>query len=123
MEQKPSQQILECLEDSEVLCISKDRLEKLYIDIPKFNTVTRKLAEQRFINAQRFFVSHLTQKPEERYHQFTSRFPDIVQRVPQHIIASFLGITPQSLSRIRLKLTARVAEMAPGDFHQTVSNR
>lgn len=101
LEQKPSEQILECMEDTEVLCISKPTLEQLYIDVPKFNTLTRKLAEQRFINAQRFFVSHLTQKPEERYHQFASNFPDLLQRVPQHVIASFLGITPVSLSRIR----------------------
>lgn len=101
LEQKPSEQILECMEETEVFCISKNALEQLYVDVPKFNTVTRKLAEQRFINAQRFFVSHLTQKPEERHHQFALAFPELLQRVPQHVIASFLGITAVSLSRIR----------------------
>ncbi|MGB1019191.1 MAG: Crp/Fnr family transcriptional regulator [Chitinophagales bacterium] len=101
LEQKPSEQVLEALENTEVFFISKDNLEQLYKDVPKFNIVTRKLAEQRFINAQRFFVSHLTQTPEERYRQFSQNFPDLIQRVPQHIIASFLGITPVSLSRIR----------------------
>lgn len=107
IEQKPSEQILECLEDTEVFYLSKNDLEKLYIDLPKFNIFTRKLSEQRFINAQKHFVSHLTEKPEERYRQFVNHFPNLIQRVPQHIIASFLGVTPVSLSRIRNRIAKK----------------
>jgi len=101
LEQKPSLQILETLEDSELLVLNFANLEKLYLDIPKFNILTRKVTEQRFINAQKILASHLTEKPEQRYHNFVRKHHDLMQRVPQHIIASFLGITAVSMSRIR----------------------
>jgi CRP-like cAMP-binding protein len=104
LEQKPSIQELEALEDCDLLVMQRADLYKLYETIPKFNTFTRILAEQRFIHAQRVVSSHILKSPEQRYQDYAKENPGILQRVPQHIIASFLGITPVSLSRIRKRL-------------------
>ena len=101
LSQKPSNQILETIEDCELLVLSFDSLEKLYKDLPKFNILTRKVTEQRFINAQNILSSHLLEIPEVRVKRFIEHFPDLLQRVPQHIIASYLGVTAVSFSRIR----------------------
>jgi len=105
----PSIQVLESLEDSELLVLSKARLEDLYQRIPKINVFTRKVAEQRFINAQQILSSFLLDSPEVRYRKFASTNKDLLLRVPQHIIASYLGITPVSMSRIRKRLLEKDA--------------
>ncbi len=103
----PSSQTLETLEESELLAISKIDLELLYQKMPAMNVLTRKVAEQRFINAQLILSSFILDSPEERYRKFAIDNKDLLNRVPQHYIASFLGITPVSLSRIRKRLMAR----------------
>ncbi len=97
----PSIQTLESLEPCELLVISYDRMQELYETLPKINILTRKVAEQRFINSQMILSSFLLDSPEERYKKFEVQHRDLLQRVPQKIIASYLGITPVSLSRIR----------------------
>ena len=100
----PSIQYLETLETSELLVLSKEKLDFLYESIPKVNILTRKIAEQRFINAQQILSSFILNSPEERYQKFERKNGDLLLRVPHHIIASYLGITPVSLSRIRKRL-------------------
>lgn len=104
LQQSPGIQSLETLEDCDLLVLSFDRLQELYEKLPKMNILTRKVAEQRFINAQRILSSFILDSPEERYRKFEEQNKDLLQRVPQHIIASFLGITPVSLSRIRKRI-------------------
>lgn len=100
----PNYQNLETLEACTLLFIDKERLDRLYQKIPKMNIVARVLTEQRFANAQHIFSSHLLLNPEERYREFEQIHADLLGRVPQHIIASFLGVTPVSLSRIRQRI-------------------
>lgn len=102
--QTPSTQVLETLEPCDLLVMSAERLQQLYQTFPKMNLFARKLLEQRFINAQRVFASFVLDSPEQRYLDFVARHPDLIERVPQHIIASFLGVTPVSLSRIRRRV-------------------
>ena len=104
LESSPSIQCLDTLEDCELLALTKAKLENLYKDIPKVNVLTRKIAEQRFINSQQILSSFLLDRPEERYKKFAENNSDLFLRVPHHIIASYLGITPVSLSRIRKRL-------------------
>ncbi|MFC4871790.1 Crp/Fnr family transcriptional regulator [Negadavirga shengliensis] len=104
LSENPSIQSLETLEDCELLVVAKEEMEELYRRLPAMNTITRKIAEQRFINAQRLLSSFILETPEERYRKFETDHKDLLQRVPQHYIASFLGITPVSLSRIRKRL-------------------
>jgi CRP-like cAMP-binding protein len=105
--QTPSIQTLETLEDCELLVISREELDVLYEKMPSMHVFTRKMAEQRFINAQRILSSFILDSPEERYRKFELQNKDLLQRVPLQYIASFLGITPVSLSRIRKRLMER----------------
>lgn len=102
--QTPSDQALEALEDTTLLSIGKTAMDELYRLVPKMNLITRIVADQRFINSQRIFTSQIMFTPEERYLQFEKDHGDLLLRVPHHIIASFLGITPVSMSRIRKRV-------------------
>lgn len=104
LRQVPSIQTLEALEDCDLLVINYKTLEKLYNDLPKMHIVARKVAEQRFINAQAMLSSFILDSPEERYRKFEEQHGDLLLRVPHHMIASYLGITPVSMSRIRKRL-------------------
>ncbi|NJO90031.1 MAG: Crp/Fnr family transcriptional regulator [Chloroflexia bacterium] len=99
-----SNQCIDALEDCDLLVLSYQGMQELYSEVPKFNVIARIVSEQRFINAQRILSSFILDSPEERYLKFTKQFPNLIQRVPQHIIASYLGVTPVSLSRIRKRI-------------------
>jgi CRP-like cAMP-binding protein len=107
--QTPGNQALEALEETTLLSISKPAMDELHRLVPKMNLITRVIADQRFINSQRIFTSQITYTPQERYVQFEKNHGDLLLRVPHHIIASFLGITPVSMSRIRKRLTKQRA--------------
>lgn len=104
LRQTPSIQSLEALEEADLLVITQSKMNELYEELPKFNILTRKIAEQRFINAQQILSSFLLDSPEERYAKFVEQNGDLLLRVPHHIIASYLGMTPVSMSRIRNRL-------------------
>lgn len=104
LRQAPGNQSLDTLEDSELLVISYNDLQLLYHKVPKMETVARKIAEYRFINAQMILSSYILNSPEERWKNFEATNGDLLLRVPHHMIASYLGITPVSLSRIRKRL-------------------
>ncbi len=101
LSRKLSKVAIETLEDCEVLVLSHQSQEKLYEIFPKMNEFIRKAIEQRFVILHDLFISYLINSPEERYLTLIKDRPELLQRVPQHQIASFLGITPVSLSRIR----------------------
>jgi CRP-like cAMP-binding protein len=101
LRQAPSIQTLETMEECDLLVLSHEGLDKLYAQLPKMHILVRKVAEQRFINAQQILSSFILDSPEERYRKFAVQHSDLLLRAPHHIIASFLGITPVSMSRIR----------------------
>ena len=104
IKQHPSTQNLETLESCTLLVLTKDNLEALYEQVPKTHMIMRKVMEARFIAAQQLLSSYILAGPKERYELFSLHYPHLVQRVPQYILASFLGITPVSLSRIRKRI-------------------
>lgn len=101
--QMPSNQVLETIEPCEVLTLSYSSLNELFQTVPKTNVLVRKIFQERFTHAQRVVESLISLKPEERYHNLIKERPDLVSRIPQHILATYLGITPVSLSRIRAR--------------------
>ena len=105
LQQEPSSQVIETLEDCELLVIRHDKLQQLYEHSVNFQVFGRRLAEQRLVNAQRILSSYILDSPEERYQKLVATQPEWLQRVPQHYLASFLGITPVSLSRIRKRIS------------------
>jgi CRP-like cAMP-binding protein len=103
----PSQYNVDCLEDTEVLQISKPGLDLLYERVPKMNQYFRILFQNAFIAATQRVGASLRKSALERYQEFRASYPALEQRIPNHQIASFLGITPQSLSRIRRHYAAQ----------------
>ncbi len=98
---QPSAYNIDCYEDTEVLQITPPDLERLYAEAPIFERFFRIIVQNAFIALQRRVMTTISQPAAERYREFQQRYPHIEQRVPNHQIASYLGITPQSLSRIR----------------------
>ncbi len=107
LSRKPSKVAIETLEECEVLVLTHDAQEELYRVFPKMNEFIRKAIEQRFVLLHDLFISYLLNSPEERYLSLIKDRPELLQRIPQHQIASFLGITPVSLSRIRNRVTRK----------------
>jgi CRP-like cAMP-binding protein len=97
----PAKQNIEALEDTDVICIDKNNLEKLYVQVPKFDKLFRILLQNAFVANQQRILAGISQTAEEQYLAFIKKYPAIEQRVPQHQIASYLGIAPETISRIR----------------------
>jgi CRP-like cAMP-binding protein len=105
--QLPSEQALESMEKCALLAIHKHTLDEIFRRVAKMNLIARVIAEQRFIHSQSIFTSYIMNTPEERYLRFEKLHGDLLLRVPHHIIASFLGITPVSMSRIRKRILSK----------------
>lgn len=103
--QVPSIQVLETLEESELLVLPYDGLQQLFREVPKMNVFARKLLEMRMAFAQRIVASLIMHKPQDRYTAYQELHPGLEGRIPQHILASYMGITPVSLSRIRRRIS------------------
>ncbi len=101
--QKPATMFVVALEDSIILEISYEKEQALKNENHKFETFFRIRAERTAAFMQQRIISNLTQSAEERYQDFISKYPQIVQRVPQYALASYLGMTTEFLSRIRNK--------------------
>lgn len=101
MNQKPSLFTIESLEPSTILSIGKVDFERIINSFPEFKIGFQDFIFQRFRNYAQLFLSRIKDSPQERYEDLIKNHPEIIKRVPQHYIASYLGITPISLSRIR----------------------
>jgi len=101
--QVPSLQVVETLEAAELLVLSHASLQQLYLDVPKMNILVRKILEQRMAHAQKVLASLIIHKPADRYKAYQELHPGLENRIPQHVLASYMGITPVSLSRIRAR--------------------
>jgi CRP-like cAMP-binding protein len=103
----PGKYFIDALSESEVLMIEKNKLEELYIKVPKFERFFRIAFQNAYVAMQQRILSKLSEPAEKNYLDFIRRYPDIEQAVPQHQVASYLGITPESLSRIRKQLSGK----------------
>jgi len=105
---EPSTYNIDALEDCELLLLSKSSEDQLLERIPKFERYFRILLQNNLIATQKRLASTLSQTAEERYNELISVCPDTLpHRIPQHMLASFLGITPETFSRIRRQLTLK----------------
>lgn len=101
---EPSEFYVSCVEDS-ILTVSDPNMEEeMFQKFPKFETMCRVLSEELLARKQLDFDTFKTSSPEERYLRLLENRPDLIQRVPQYQLASFLGIKPQSLSRLRARV-------------------
>ena len=95
---------IEALENCELLLLSRRASEELLSTVPKFESYQRLLLQGAYIAMQRRITGSLNQTAEEKYQEILKAYPQIIQRVPQHMVASYLGITPETLSRIRKQM-------------------
>jgi len=100
---KPSHYYIQAVEDAELIGISKTDLEELLIKVPKMERYFRLIMQKAFTATMRRIEYFRDQSDEERYRIFAGMFPGFVQRIPQYMLASYLGFTPQFLSKIRGK--------------------
>lgn len=98
---KPSMFTLESIEPSTIAILKKNDFESLLNEIPELKDGFLEVVLQRLENYSNLFLSRIKDNPQKRYIELIKDNPQILQRVPQHYIASYLGITPVSLSRIR----------------------
>jgi CRP-like cAMP-binding protein len=102
---KPSSIFIDAVEDSEILLLGNADQERLFVEIPAFERFFRILIQNRFVALQERINGSLSLTAEEKYHHFLEKYASLPQRVPQHQIASYLGIQPETLSRIRKKIS------------------
>ena len=100
----PSEYYISCVEDSILLVSNADMGVEINSKFPKFEIMCGRLSEELLAKQQIDFDEFKTSSPEQRYLNLLQSRPDLIQRVPQHQLASFLGIKPQSLSRLRARV-------------------
>ena len=112
---EPALTFIDVLEDTELIETHYDDLQLIYRHIPEANLLGRRVAEELFIEMCQRSTQDANEQIEQRYRTVIEQYPWLPQRVPQYMIASYLGITPQALSRIRARL--RYGHRTPEVIH------
>lgn len=102
--QTPSDFNVQCLENTEVVLFPYETHEQLLSEVPKLERFFRKIIERALVASQKRIVRNLSMSARDRYLYFRKQYPKIEQRVPQYLIASYLGITKEFLSKIKSQL-------------------
>lgn len=104
---KPGFYYIQALEDSEVLQLHKSDYDHLHVKIPAFQQYSNERWQQGFIALQQRVLQSQSMTADERFEQFCQKYPGLEQRIPQKLIAAYLGITPEFLSMLRKKRATR----------------
>lgn len=104
---EPSRLTIEAIEPAVVCQIRKEDQFKLFLEYPKFNHIFRVLSENAFIASQKRVLQNISSTAEERYLDFLDRYPLLFHRISNVQIASYIGVTPEFLSKIRKKISAK----------------
>ncbi|MGC4232429.1 MAG: Crp/Fnr family transcriptional regulator [Niabella sp.] len=104
---EPSEYYLSCIEESVILVVNPEILQSSFEKFPRFERLCRTSTEQLLAQKQAALNNFRILSPEQRYLDLLNTRPDLMQRVPQYYLASYLGITPQSLSRMRARLVKK----------------
>lgn len=99
---------IETVESSHLLIIEKDDYQKMLKMFPPLKEYFAEILANRFMNYTKLFLSRIKDSPQKRYTELCSQHPQLLERVPHHYIASYLGITPVSLSRIRNRISSDI---------------
>lgn len=104
LSQKPGNLFIEVLEDAEVVVLTKENQEQLYLEIPKLERFFRILIENSLVANQERLMDNLSLTAEERFDKFCKKHPTLIQKVPQKQIASFIGVTPEFFSKMKARM-------------------
>ncbi|NCO62647.1 MAG: Crp/Fnr family transcriptional regulator [Flavobacteriales bacterium] len=102
--QTPADFNIQCLENTVLVMFSYDVIEELYANIPKLERFFRQIIERAFVASQKRIVRNFALTAKDRYLYFRKQYPKIEQRIPQYMIASYLGITKEFLSKVKSQL-------------------
>lgn len=105
--EKPSKLFIEAIEPSVILQIEQQDLYFLYSNVPKLNIIFKVIIENKFVELQNRVLQNISSTGEQRYLNFLEQYPKLASRLPNTQIASYLGITPEFLSKIRKDLTKK----------------
>lgn len=97
---QPARLFIDALENTEYLWLSKMNLQNLYLELPQLEHYFRVLAENSVITYQNRLINNLSLPALERYHNFCSQYPSLIQSLPQKQVASYIGVTPEFLSKM-----------------------
>ena len=100
----PSKYCWICEEDCYLLVGNDQKAQKIFDQFPRLEYIARKIVENAFIDYQHTINTYLTDSPEQRYIRLIESRPDLIQRIPQYQLASYIGVKPESLSRIRKRM-------------------
>ncbi|OKS87268.1 Crp/Fnr family transcriptional regulator [Mucilaginibacter polytrichastri] len=98
---------IDAIEDTELLMISPENYEALTLAIPVMDRYFRILYQNSIVTKERRLMSSITHTAEEKYSQLATSHPQLIQRIPQNLIASYLGLAPETLSRIKKNIAIR----------------
>lgn len=101
---EPASLAVECITDSNVIEFNAKKLNEIYLQFPEFEAFQRKNLERHVVSLHKRILNQLQLTAHDRYNLFLKQYPDIEQFTPNYHIASYLGITPESLSRIRKEI-------------------
>lgn len=102
-------QNIQAIEDCEILIINYDNVQKIFNSTKKGNLIGRRIIEHRFDIMVNQLLAIYMQNHEDRYQSFINHYSDLLQRIPQYLIASYVGVKPESLSRIRRRFTKNIS--------------
>jgi CRP/FNR family transcriptional regulator, anaerobic regulatory protein len=105
--EKPSELYIEALEQSTILQITRPDLIQLYTNFPKFDRIFRVLIENAFVSLQKRVLQNISSTAEERYLDFLKTYPNLFNRISNVQIASYIGVTPEFLSKIRKSIATK----------------
>ena len=95
-----------CMEDTTVVVGDEQQAQELFKKFPRFETISRKIMEKSMAEQKEALTSYYSDSPEQRYLKLLKSRPTLIQRVPQYHLASYIGVKPESLSRIRKRIAA-----------------
>lgn len=101
---EPSTYNIDAIEESELVIITKSASDELRQQSRKYQEFAFQATSEAYIQLEKRVTSTISLSLEERYKELTAHYPDIIQRVPQHMIASYMGLNPETLSRVRKRM-------------------
>lgn len=104
--QNPAKHNWVCMEDTTVVEGDEEQGQALFKRFPRFETISRTIMESAFAMQKEALASYYTDSPEQRYLKILKTRPDLIQRIPQYHLASYIGVKPESLSRIRKRIAS-----------------
>jgi len=103
----PSRLNIDAIEPTELILIDKPDFERVCIEIPQLGQLVNQIIQKSFIVSQSRILANISFSAEEKYQNFLEKYPNIVNRIPQHMIASYIGITPETLTRLRRNIVKK----------------